>query len=109
MPRKIGFIVLLMFFSTQFAPAESSKQFSGHVYDTQSKSGIANLEVKMTPRSASNAPVLIGTTDAGGTFLFKNAQVGTYLLDVLQGPYLLYRNEVDLSKIDSVEIPVDRR
>lgn len=105
------FVVLLLLASvaTQLVHAQTSKPFSGRVFNAQSKRGVENLEVKLRPPRNSSAPIMIGTTDQNGTFRFAKVQIGMYLLEVSQGPYVLYRREVDLSKVDTVEIPLRRR
>jgi hypothetical protein len=109
MLRKIVVLAVVTFLSAQVVHAQNSKAFSGHVFDAQSKRGIENLEVKLRPPSGSAAPVMIGTTDKSGVFRFSQVQVGQYLVEVSQGPYLLYRAEVDISKLDNIEIPIEPR
>jgi 5-hydroxyisourate hydrolase-like protein (transthyretin family) len=109
MLRKIVVLALLASLPAQIVHAQASKAFSGHVFDAQTKRGIENLEVKLRPPSSSTAPILIGTTDQNGVFRFSQVRIGVYLVEVSQGPYLLYRGEVDISKLDRIEIPVQRR
>jgi hypothetical protein len=107
--RRLVLLVLLVSFPAQFARPQSAKVFSGHVFDAQTKRGIENLEVKLRPPSNSSAPVLMGGTDQNGVFRFSEVKPATYLLEISQGPYLLYRAETDTSKTDNVEIPIQRR
>ena len=93
----------------QFVHAQASKIVSGHVFDAQSKRGIENLEVKLKPPNNSSAPIMIGATDQNGVFRFKSVPIAVYLVEVSQGPYLLYRSEIDISKLDNIEIAVQRR
>lgn len=108
MLRKIRLLALLVFLGTLLVHAQASKEFSGRVFDSQSKRGIENLEVKLKPPTNTNAPTMIGATDQNGFFRFLQVRVGRYLLEVSQGPYVLYRGEVDLSKSDNIEIPIQR-
>jgi hypothetical protein len=109
MLKKIALLALLASLAVQNVHAQAAKAFSGHVFDSQSKRGIENLEVKLRPPSNSATSVMIGATDQNGMFHFSPVPAGTYLVEVSQGPYLLYRGEVDTSKSDSIEIPVQRR
>lgn len=105
---KLGALFLLAAVAAQLACAQTTN-FSGRVIDAQSHRGIANLEIKLRPPSNSSAPVLVGNTGQNGAFRFSNVQVGRYLVEVSQGPYLLYRAEVDLSKTHQLDITVQRR
>jgi 5-hydroxyisourate hydrolase-like protein (transthyretin family) len=109
MLRKIVVLAMVAFLPGQFACAQASKALSGHVFDAQSKRGIENLEVRLKPQINSTAPIMIGTTDQNGVFRFPDVRIGVYLVEVSQGPYVLYRNEVDISKSDNIEIPVQKR
>jgi hypothetical protein len=108
MLRRVFLISMVALVAALFAHGQATKPFNGHVFDSQSKRGIENLEVKLRPRSNSTAPILIGTTDANGMFHFAQAHTEVYLLEVSQGPYRLYSGEVDLSKMDTVEIPLQK-
>jgi|SRR5271165_3094577 len=107
--RKIVVMALLLSFSALLVEAQAAKAFSGRVFNSQNNQGIANLEVKLRPPRNSSAPIMIGTTDQGGAFHFAQVRVSTYLVEVSQGPYLLYRGEVDLSRQDTINIPVQHR
>jgi Carboxypeptidase regulatory-like domain len=109
MLRKIAVLAVLVFVPVQLLHAQDAKPFSGRVFDAQSQRGIENLEVKLRPPTSSSAPVVIGTTDQNGVFHFPAVRSGQYLVEVSQGPYLLYRGVVDTSKSDSIAIPVQRR
>jgi hypothetical protein len=108
MLRRVFLMSMLAFVAALPAHGQATKAFNGHVFDAQSKRGIENLEVKLRPRSSSTAPILIGTTDANGMFHFAQARVEVYLLEVSQGPYRLYSGEVDLSSMDTIEIPLQK-
>jgi hypothetical protein len=93
----------------QSAFGQPSKPFGGRVFEAQSKRGIENLEVRLRPPSESSSPTLIGNTDQNGAFRFSQVKSGRYLLEVSQGPYLLYRHEIDTSQVDRIDIPIERR
>jgi hypothetical protein len=105
---KLVALFFLAAVSAQLVCAQA-RDFSGRVLDAQSHQGIANLEVKLRPPSNSSAPVMVGNTDQNGAFRFSNVQIGRYLVEVSQGPYLLYRAEIDLSTTDHLDITVQRR
>jgi hypothetical protein len=107
--RKIVILTLLLLVSALFAYAQGARPFSGRVLDAQNHQGISNLEVKLRPPSDSNTAVLIGTTDQNGLFRFPQVQAGAYLVEVSQGPYLLYRGEINTSNTDTIQIPIQRR
>jgi len=109
MVRQILILVLFAFLPLEFAHAQASKSFGGRVFEARSKRGIQSLEVKLTPPKGSTAPVMIGTTDQDGEFRFAQVRLGVYLIEVSQGPYPLYRGEVDISRQDRIDIPVERR
>lgn len=108
MLHKLAALFLLAVVAAQLVCAQTTN-FSGRVIDAQSHQGIANLEIKLRPPSNSSAPVMVGNTDQNGAFRFSNVQIGRYLVEVSQGPYLLYRAEIDLSKTDHLDITVQRR
>jgi hypothetical protein len=102
----VSFIISILLHS---AHPQAVKPFGGHVFDAQSKRGIANLEVRLRPPTGSTAPTMLGTTNQNGIFRFAQVKPGRYLLEVSQGPYMLYRAETDTTKVDSVEIAIERR
>ncbi len=109
MLRRVTIVAFLAYLFWALAYPQASKSFSGRVFDARTSQGIANLEVKLTPPRASNSAILIGSTDQTGAFHFPQVQPGPYLLEVFQGPNLLYRAETDISKVETVEIPIQRR
>jgi hypothetical protein len=98
-----------MFLPVEIVHAQASKPFSGRVFEANTRRGIPNLEVKLRPPSGSTNPIVMGTTNQNGVFSFPEVKVGVYLVEVSQGPYLLYRGEVDISKRDNINIPIERR
>ncbi|MEZ5287228.1 MAG: carboxypeptidase-like regulatory domain-containing protein [Vicinamibacterales bacterium] len=83
--------------------------FTGRVFDADSKDGLQNLQVKLTPPRQVKAPIRIATTDREGGFSFRRLLRGRYLVEVSQGTTLLYRAEVDTTKTSSLQIPLKRR
>jgi len=88
---------------------QTFKSFSGRIFDAQTKRGVENLEVKLRAPNGSNLPTMIGSTDQKGAFRFSQVRPGRYLLEVRQGPYVLYRIETDTSKVNTIDIPIHRR
>jgi hypothetical protein len=89
----ITFIILTICYD-----ALSLEDFSGRIYEAFDNKGISNLVIKITPPRTLKAPQKITTTDQEGQFNFSGLEVGRYLLEVYQGPTLLYRDVVDLNK-----------
>ncbi len=89
--------------------AQGTVDFRGRVYDAASKTGVQNLEVKLTPPRQVKIPARIARTDRDGVFAFPRLVRGRYLLEVSQGVSLLYRAELDATSTDSVEVPLRRR
>ena len=81
----------------------------GRVFDQANGRGLENLEVKMTPPSSSNLPVRLANTDGNGAFRFPDVRMSRYLLEVSQGPNLLYRVQIDAGTQAHLEIPLQRR
>ncbi len=91
------------------ASAQSAGSLTGRVIDSTSKRGLPNLQVKLKPPANSHAAVVIGSTDATGSFSFNHIAAGRYLLEVSEGPYVLYRQEVDPAQTNNLSIPLQRR
>jgi hypothetical protein len=91
------------------APAQQAADFKGRVTDAGGRSGIENLEVKLTPPRNSNVPIRLGSTDRNGEFVFTRLVRGPYLLEISQGVYLLYRAEVNTARQARVDIALQRR
>jgi hypothetical protein len=89
--------------------AQSASDFSGRVFDADSKAGIANLQVKLTPPRQAKASARITSTGAKGEFTVRQLARGRYLLEISQGVTLLYRAEVDTAKTARVDVPLKRR
>src|SRR5262245_14911755 len=109
MVRQTLILVVFALLPLQVAHAQASRSFGGRVFEAQSKRGIQSLEVKLRPPTGSTVAVMIGTTDQNGAFRFAQVRIGVYLVEVSQGPYLLYRGEVDISRQDTIDIPIERR
>lgn len=83
--------------------------FPGRVFDAVSTDGIQNVQVKLTPPRRSKAPIRIATTARDGAFEFSGLIRGRYLVEVSQGVTLVYRAEVDTSKVDRLDIALRRK
>jgi hypothetical protein len=71
---------------------------SGRVYDASNNQGISNLVVKLTPPRELKQPQKITVTDHDGQFKFSGLPKTRYLLEVNQGPTLLYRDVIDANQ-----------
>ena len=89
----ITFIILII-----YSNALSLSDFSGRVYEASDNKGISNLVIKLTPPRNLKVPQKITTTDQDGRFNLPGLEMGRYLLEIYQGPTLLYRDVVDLNK-----------
>ena len=91
------------------AAAQQINNYDGHVFEAASNRGVENLEVKLTPPTRSDLPVRLASTDQNGQFHFVQVRQGRYLLEVSQGPNLLYRAEIDSGTQNRIEIPLQKR
>ena len=91
------------------AASQPVRDFSGRVFDARSQDGIQNLEVKLTPPRAATVPIRLAQTGRNGEFLFPRLAPGRYLIEVSQGPHLLYRVEIDTTRQPQLAIPLQRR
>ena len=88
----------------------AQQDFRGRIFDVQSKQGIQNLEIKLTPpKNAPKLPIRFANSDRNGEFRFSQLKPSRYLLEVSQGAYLLYRTEVDTTVRKDIQIPLKRR
>lgn len=109
MRQRIALVALLFCLVLSYASAQSAASLSGRVIDSASKQGLPNLQVKLKPPANSPHPVVIGSTDTTGSFSFNHIAAGRYLLEVSQGPYVLYRQEVDPAQSNTLVIPLQHR
>jgi hypothetical protein len=91
------------------AAAQNAADLPGRVFDAATKSGIPNLQVKLTPPRTVRLPARITSTGTKGEFLVRQLVRGRYLLEISQGVTLLYRAEIDTSKVARVDVPLKRR
>jgi hypothetical protein len=85
------------------------RTFVGRVYDDATKTGIPALTVRLRPPKKSNEAERLVATDAAGKFALNELQGTRYLLEVLQGPEVIYRREVDVSKDTKIAIPLRKK
>jgi hypothetical protein len=91
------------------ALSQQTVDFTGRVFDATSKRGIENLEVKLTPPKESKLTIRVANTDQNGLFVFKRLPRSRYLVEVSQGVHLLYRQEVDATTQDRLDIPLNSK
>jgi hypothetical protein len=101
------FIIILIFgmlpgFCQAGMKMEVGKDFiSGQVFYLANHKGIGDLVVKLTPPRNFREVVqkeIILVTDKNGQFKFTGLPKGKYLLELYEGPTLLYRDMVDMYK-----------
>jgi hypothetical protein len=102
-------VVALILLLAPRAASQQTIDFAGRVYDADTKRGIENLEVKLTPPRALRAAIRLVNTDRNGAFVFRNLVRGRYLVEVSQGANLLYRSEVDATKTNKLDVPLRRK
>ena len=100
----VAFLGCLML-SAQAAP----RDVTGRVFESISKRGIENLEVRLTPPRAANAAIRVTSSDQNGAFRFARVQPGDYLLEISQGPNLLYRAQIDAATQGNIDVPLQQR
>jgi hypothetical protein len=71
---------------------------SGQIFYFANNKGISDMVVKLTPPRDFKEPQKTAITDQYGRFKFAGLKKGRYLLEVHQGPTLLYRDMVDMDK-----------
>jgi hypothetical protein len=112
MLRRFSRLVMTAFLAGNLLPLTAAQQLNnldGRVFETATKRGIENLEVKLTPPTNSDLAVRLASTDQNGQFRFAQLRQGRYLLEVSQGPSLLYRAEINTEKQNHIDIPLQRR
>jgi len=89
--------------------AQQAVDLDGRVFDSRNGRGLENLEVKITPPSNANLPVRLANTDQNGAFRFPQVRLSRYMLEVSQGPNLLYRVQIDAGPQTRLDIPLQKR
>lgn len=90
------------------AAAQTATDVTGRVFDANSRAGIPNVEVKITPPRSSNQPIRLANTGNDGSFVFRQLPRGRYLIEVSQGYNLLYRSTVDTATQPRIDVPLQR-
>jgi hypothetical protein len=85
-----------------------AQTLEGRVHNESDNAGIAALTVKLKPPKGSNQAERLESTNADGKFSFTDLPRGRYLLEVSQGPRILYRKEVEVPADTKVEVPLRR-
>jgi hypothetical protein len=83
-----------------------AEKLEGRVHNEANNAGIAALTVKLKPPKGSKEAERLESTDDEGKFTFADVPSGRYLLEVSQGPRVLYRKEVAVPASARVEVPL---
>ena len=106
--RHLGRIASATLLGCALLTAQATRDLNGKIFETTTKKGIENLEVKLTPPRNSDLAIRLASTDSRGEFHFSQVRPSKYLLEVSQGPNLLYRNEIDALSVSRIEIPLQK-
>ncbi len=106
MSLRTHLLPLSMLLFTYHASPQSAA-VSGHVTDNAQHS-VPNVQVRLRPPVNSQVPELIAPTDGAGAFTFQTVPSGAYLLEVSQGPYVLYRQKLNVPT-PSLNLVVQRK
>jgi hypothetical protein len=108
--NRLLILLIIALAAVGFVPrvCAAAEKFEGRVHDDSTNAGIAALTVRLRPPKGSKEAEKLETTDAEGKFRFKDLQGDRYLLEVSQGPRVLYRKEVKIPTDTKLEIPLRR-
>jgi hypothetical protein len=79
MLRRFSRLVMTAFLAGNLLPLTAAQQLNnldGRVFETATKRGIENLEVKLTPPTNSDLAVRLASTDQNGQFRFAPVEAG---------------------------------
>jgi hypothetical protein len=91
------------------AAGQSASDLPGRVFESETRAGIPNVEVKLVPPRSTNQPIRFANTNNDGTFVFRQVPRGRYLIEVSQGYNLLNRTTVDTASQQRIDISLGRR
>jgi len=91
-------ILIIINYSNAMDITVERDNISGRIFDASNNQGISNLVVKLTPPRDLKEPQKITVTDHDGQFTFSGLKKARYLLEVNQGPTLLYRDVIDVNQ-----------
>jgi Carboxypeptidase regulatory-like domain len=112
MPKGFNRLAIAVFLGCVIANAAAQvgvSDLSGRILEATSMRGIENLEVKLMPPRSSPLGVRLTSTGPDGGFHFAGVRPGRYLLEVSQGPNLLYRSEIDAGTQNNIEVALQKR
>jgi hypothetical protein len=108
-----SFAVLLLGSQTMGQPPPPKEVIvEGVVYNPRTEKGIPALTVQLIPPRSVKSPKRVLQTDRDGNFRFQDRDpqkyLGKNLLEVRDGPRLLFRKEIDTSRAEfrRVKIPI---
>jgi len=96
--------ILAFVLSAALICAAQQHHFRGHIVNQETRRGIENLLVTLIPPNSSAETKKYATSDSAGRFRFDGLNADKYLLEVSQGPYLLFRKEVQPRHKDEITI-----
>jgi hypothetical protein len=110
-----AFTFAMLFFgsrTTGQTPPPKEVIVEGVVYSARTGKGIPALTVQLIPPRSVKSPKRVLQTDRDGNFRFQDRDTQKYLgknlLEVRDGPTLLFRREIDTSRAEfrRVKIPI---
>ena len=106
MRRFIALLLFLWFGSVLACTAQD--RFKGRVVNVQTSRGVENLLVVLVPPASASTPRRSALTDYSGNFYFDALTPGRYLLEVSEGPYLLYRRVIDTTSDPDITVRLEQ-
>lgn len=101
-------VLVLATACSPLASAQQASVFAGRVVDNL-QHGVPNLQVRLRPPENARIPTQISVTNDSGGFTLPRVTAGSYLLEVSQGPYVLYRAQMIAPQRSPMTITVQRR
>lgn len=96
--------LLILLGSFCLAGLAQEAALTGHVMNAQTDRAIENLTVVLIAPASMSVPKRVTTTDQNGSFNFSKLIPGKYLLEVSEGPRLLYRKQIEVPSLSPIEI-----
>ena len=104
--KRLSILVIVALAWAGLTACARAEKLEGRVHNEANYAGIAALTVKLKPPKGSNEPERLESTNDEGKFTFADVPRGRYLLEVSQGPRVLYRTEVEVPRDTKFEVPL---